>query len=369
MESGGSESESSPCADDIHREDAADDPPEKTPWPQDSVWFGFTEGMHTKRNCQTNKERGMQNERQRLKWGRIGTLVFLLMAAATVVLADTSNGGAPASAKLNEPAFKQHIAERIRVMKGAKDPRFLQTGAQHVTIEKSIPIATPGGTLYGVRFRVSTPTDDKETEVVTLIVDPSGTLIYPDVQELATGKSLVRDAMSELRVIEHIDPGYGKEIYRGTGQHDIILISDPFCPHCRKAWSWIVENKAKIRSLRAAHFPLSPASEVACMAMDDLKALGTNPFEVEDYAYTFLNPSNDPKAVVRQFMDGFAEFKKANGEDVDAALKKLEEKYQKIVQKERADAQAIGVMSTPEIFVDGKMVDGFNVTKLNEMFR
>lgn len=291
------------------------------------------------------------------------------MAAATVVLADTSDEGAPASVKLNEDAFKQHIAERIRVMKGAKDPRFLHTGAQHVTVEKSVPIATPGGTLYGVRFRISTPTNDKETEVVTLIVDPSGTLIYPDVQELATGKSLVRDAMSELRVIEHIDQNYGKEIYRGTGQHDVILISDPFCPHCRKAWSWFVENKSKIRSLRSAHFPLSPASEVACMAMDDLKALGANPFEVEDYAYTFLNPSNDPKAVVRQFMDGFVELKKANGEDVDAALKKLEEKYQKIVQKERSDAQAIGVMSTPEIFVDGKMVDGFNVKKLTEMFR
>lgn len=311
----------------------------------------------------------MKKETQWLKWGFTGVLFSLLLAVTTVVLADGSNAGAPTQARLNEEAFKEHIAERVRIMKGPRDSRFQQTTAQNVTIEKSLPIDTPGGMLYGVRFRVSTPTAEKESEVITLIVDPSGSLIYPDVQDLATGKSLVRDAMSSLRVIEHIDPNYGKEIYRGAGQHDVILISDPFCPHCRKAWSWIVENKAKIRSLRVAQFPLSAASEMACMAMNDLKTLGTNPFEVEDYAYTFLNPSNDPKAVVRQFMDGFAEFKKANGEDVDAVLKKLEGKYQKIVQKERADAQAIGVMSTPEIFVDGKMVDGFNVVKLNEMIK
>jgi len=298
-----------------------------------------------------------------LGWSRILCMLlglFLLQSSAAF---------ANPSPHLDEAAFRRHAAERIRTMKGTKDPRFLQTTEKHVTIEKTIPIALPTGTLYGVRFRVTTPTAEKESEVVTLIVDPSGTFIYPDVQELSTGKSLVRDALSELRKIEHIDPAYGKEIYRGTGTHDVILISDPFCPHCRKGWGWLVENKGKLRSLRIAHFPLSPASEAACMALKDLDQLGVKPMEAEDYAYTFLNPSNEPKEIIQQFLEGFAEFKKANGEDAEAVLKKLEGKYQEAVRKERADAQAIGITSTPTFFIDGKMVDGFNVAKIGEVLK
>ncbi len=273
------------------------------------------------------------------------------------------------STQLDEAAFRKHAAERIRIMKGNKDPRFLQATEKHISIEKTAPIVLPTGTLYGVKFRVTTPTDEKESEVVTLIVDATGTFIYPDVQELATGKSLAREALSELRTIEHIDPTYGMEIYRGSGTHDVILISDPFCPHCRKGWGWLMENKGKLRSLRIAHFPLSPASEAACMVLADLKQLGVKPMEAEDFAYTFLNPTNEPKEVIHQFLEGFAEFKKANGEDTEAVLKKLEGKYQEAVRKERADAQAIGVMSTPTFFVDGKMVDGFNPAKMGEVLQ
>ncbi|MEW6259008.1 MAG: thioredoxin domain-containing protein [Thermodesulfobacteriota bacterium] len=289
-------------------------------------------------------------------------LLGLVLLQASAALADPSP-------RLDEAAFRRHAAERIRILKGNKDPRFLQATEKHVTIEKTSTIDLPTGTLYGVRFRVATPTAEKESEVVTLIVDPSGTFIYPDVQELSTGKSLVRDALSELRTIEHIDPAYGKEIYRGTGTHDVILISDPFCPHCRKGWGWLMENKGKLRSLRTAHFPLSPASEAACMALNDLKHLGVKPMEAEDYAYTFLNPSHDPKEVIQQFLEGFAEFKKANGEDAEAVLKKLEGKYQEAVRKERADAQAIGISSTPAFFIDGKMVDGFNAAKIEELLK
>lgn len=280
-----------------------------------------------------------------------------------------SSAFATPSFQLDEAAFRQHAAERIRIMKGKKDPRFLQTTEKHVTIEKTAPIPLPTGILYGVRFRVATPTAEKESEVVTLIVDPSGTFIYPDVQELSTGKSLVRDALSELRKIEHIDPTYGKEIYRGTGTHDVILVSDPFCPHCRKGWGWLVENKGRLRSLRIVHFPLSAASEAACMVLKDLDQLGVKPMEAEDYAYTFLNPANEPKKIIHQFLEGFVEFKKANPEDAEAVLKKLEDKYQKAVHKERADAQAIGISSTPVFFIDGNMLEGFNAAKIEEILK
>ena len=271
----------------------------------------------------------------------------------------------PAS-ELDEKSLKESIANRIRVTRGAQDDRFKQFSPDLVTIERKIPFHTQDITFFAVKVKIHSLPPDSGSETITLIVDKNGKLQINDIHDLASGISLAQDALNQLIRAEDFPPDFGKEIFKGTGKHSMTLISDPYCPYCRRGWEYIKTKKEKLKSLRLSHFPLNRSAEVAAMVMADSYHRQFKLFAIVDFAYTLLNPAADPEDIVSQFMDAFPELSEIWGQEPSAALKYLEEKYQALVHEEIEIAKSLGINSTPVFIVNNELVKGFNAEKLEK---
>lgn len=269
-------------------------------------------------------------------------------------------------AELDEAALKESIAQRIRISRGVQDQRFKEFSPDLLTIDRKIPFQAQGIPFFAVKIKILSPPPGTDAESISLVVDKSGTLVISDIQELASGKSMAQEALNQLIRGEDFPPDFGKEIFKGTGKNSMIVISDPFCPYCRKGWEYVKTQKEKLKSMKLAHFPLNRPAEIACMVMADSYDRKFKVFEIVDFAYTRLNTNPDPENIVKQFMDAFPELKEIWGKESSAALKSLEEKYQAVVQKEGKTARDLGINSTPLFIVNNELIKGFNPEKLEK---
>ncbi len=268
--------------------------------------------------------------------------------------------------ELDEAALKANVAARIRATRGAQDERFKQFGPELVSIDRKIPFHIEGMTFFAVKLMILSPPPNAGEESTSIVVDKSGTLQIADIQDLASGNSPAQDALSQLVRIEDIPPDFGKEIFKGNGKYSMIVISDPFCPYCRKGWDYVKAQREKLKTLRLSHFPLNRSAEVTCMVMADAHHRQFKFFEIVDFSYTRLNPVSNPEDILTQFMDAFPELKEKWGEDPALAMKHLESNYLDVVREERKNAQILGINSTPAFFVNDEFIKGFDADKLGK---
>ncbi|MDY0163661.1 DsbA family protein [Desulfobotulus sp.] len=267
---------------------------------------------------------------------------------------------------LDVEALKESVAMRTQLSWGERDERFKDFGRERVRVIQQIPIQMNGFYLFAVKVKLVMPPPDTHEEQLLLVVDARGRLQFADVQDLSTGRSLMDEPLGILRHIDNLPKDFGNLLFTGKGRHEMVVISDPFCPYCRKGWHFLKEKREKMKTLRLAHFPLNRISEVACLALEDAKARGFKVMEMVDFAYEGLNFVQEPQALLQQFIVAFPELKKHWGEDGNSALAHLESRYLEKIRKERMEIQALGISSTPVFFVDGKMVEGFQAEKLGE---
>ena len=268
---------------------------------------------------------------------------------------------------LDDAALKAGIAQRIRETRGAKDERYKLYSPDLVEIDETICVHIRGTAFFAVKLKLHAAAGEGEQEVITLIVDKTGTLQISGVHDLATGANLMQDAVNQL---EHVDvrdlpPGFGKEIFTGDGTHAVTAVSDPFCPHCRNGWEYIKLHQNRFKTFRLSHFPLNPAAEIACMVMADAHHRQFKVFEIVDFAYTLLQSAPDPQKILVQFMDAFPELAKKWGQDLTSALAYLTQTFGAAVRKERSAAQALGINSTPVFFVNDTYIRGFHAEKMD----
>lgn len=270
------------------------------------------------------------------------------------------------SATLDDTTLRTGIALRLRTARGVKDERFRQMTADHVFVEKKVPVQAGSLTVFAVKLRIIPPVPDSSPEFITLVVDETGTLQFGGIQELANGTSLVKEAVEQLQDvnINDLPADFGKTIYSGTGPHTVIVISDPFCPHCRRGWEFIKTNLDRIRTLRLAHFPLSPAAETAGLVMADAYHRESMVFEIIDFTYTFLDSSGDPLKILAQYRDEFPETAEKWGTTPEDALTYLKEKYLPDIKTEQHVIRSLGIHSTPIFFVNQTFIKGFNSQKM-----
>ncbi|TYT76338.1 DsbA family protein [Desulfobotulus mexicanus] len=280
-------------------------------------------------------------------------------------------GGVPSEeiVSLNVENLKKSIAQRTVLSWGQKDERFQSFGPDQVRVDQQIPIKFKDSVLFAVKVALILPPPENKEEVLLLVVDAGGQMQFTDIQDLASGRSLFEEPMSVLRRIEKLPADFGKQLFQGSGMNELVVVSDPFCPYCRQGWAFLKGQREKMKSLRLVHFPLNRISELVCMALADAEARDFKVLEMTDFVYGELHYIQDPKAIVNQFMKAFPELKKNWGEDADSALNYLESKYADKVRKERMDAQALGIQSTPIFFVNGYMVEGFRADKLGELLK
>ncbi len=273
---------------------------------------------------------------------------------------------------LDEENLKNNVAARVRNTRGAQDEAFKTFNAKHLQIDRQKSIQIGGATVYAVQLKIYPPTGDGPPDLISVVVDAAGTFQFSEIQSLADGRSMVQEALAEVKRIDSLPPQLGKEIFSDGGDHDVVVISDPFCPYCRKGWQYLMANRSSIKTLRLAHFPLNAAAEATVWAVTDIWQNGASPetiqpSEILDYAYSGLQSSQNPQDIVRQFLEIWPELKTRWGEDAPAALQYLRQNYQAAVQKERDQIQALGIQSTPIFFVNGEMVEGFNAGRLDAL--
>jgi protein-disulfide isomerase len=267
---------------------------------------------------------------------------------------------------LDEAALKEGIALRLRTARGAKDERFRQMSSDHVSIEKKTPVDTGSLTVFAVRLKITPPVPDLLPEFITLVVDDTGTLQFGGIQELATGTNLVKDAVDQLQTVDINDlpPDFGKLIHTGTGPHNVIVVSDPFCPHCRRGWEFIKLNLDRIHTLRLADLPLSPAAETANLAMSDAYHRQFKVFDIIDFTYTQLNSSKEPLDILSQYMVAFPDLTETWGTTPENGLTYLKEKYLSEIKTQEQTVRALGIHSTPVFFVNNTFIKGFSSRKM-----
>ncbi|MCF8093293.1 MAG: thioredoxin domain-containing protein [Desulfotignum sp.] len=266
---------------------------------------------------------------------------------------------------LDEAALKAAIAHRLRTARESKDERFAKFTPDQVDIEGTIPVHTPETTYFAVKLKILPVTPEARPEFITLVVDQTGTMQIGSIQDLAKGTNLMKAAVDRLQTVDIKDlpPGFGKEIFSGTGPHTIIAISDPFCPHCRQAWDHIKLNLEKIKTLRLAHFPLNKASEAACLVMADAFARQIQLFDVIDFTYSLLDKTRDPQKIIARFMEVFPKLAQTWGDDPASALAYLTQMHQNSVRTEQNTIRALGIHSTPVFFVNDTFIKGFDAQK------
>jgi protein-disulfide isomerase len=271
-----------------------------------------------------------------------------------------------AAAALDDAALKAGIAFRLQTARGGKDTRFQQITADHVTIMQKLPVQTGPLTVFAVKLKIAPPAPDLPPEFITLVVDQTGTLQFGGIQELATGTDPAKQAMELLQAVDVNDlpAGFGKPVYTGTGPHTIIMISDPFCPHCRRGWEFVKVNLDRLHSLRLAHFPLSPAAETAALVMADAYHREFKVFDIIDFTYTRLDSSRDSLEILAQYMDEFPETAAHWGPTPEDAHTYLKKKFLAGIQSEQRAIQTLGIHSTPVFFVNQTFIKGFNEQKM-----
>jgi len=275
----------------------------------------------------------------------------------------------PVKIDFNELKLREKIATRISAGNSPKNPAYSGFNADKVVIEKLIPFQFQGQTFFGVRLKILPIIPEQTHEFLYLFVDRDINYQFSDIIRIDTGVSEFNPLMVELRRFDLPATGIGQEIFQGSGAHQITFVSDPFCPYCRQVWGYIDQNRSKLKSLKLAHYPIHSTSQIACAVMMFAQKNRLNVLDIVNFSYTRLNSSESPVDILNQYASEFPDLKKLWGADLQKTAEKLQTEYSPMVAKEHTEIRDLGIMGTPITFVDGYMIEGFNVPKFNELIK
>lgn len=272
-------------------------------------------------------------------------------------------------------AFRKNFVAGLK-----QRPNAPALSSADVRVDAAEKAATFAGTEIYVVRGVLAPAGS-QAQPFTMFVSADGRFYVSDIVELGAGKSILKDARDKMRAADLKDLGH--TLMKGTGTRAVVYVSDPFCPYCRTAFTYLMGKAASFSELRLAHFPLTshPGADIACalMAWAADKAPARS-LDFARFAYTDLavprladkSPDSLKKAwveVAAAFLARFPELKAlgADGEAIVAALGGSP--WDKAVQEDMAKAAGMDISGTPVIFVDGARVDGFDQGRLGTLLK
>jgi len=273
-----------------------------------------------------------------------------------------------ASAELNKSAFKKNIASRVEnAIKKTKPDAQIDIKPRHIELNRVVPTSVKLDNhqmdLYAVRASLQAPGRNRQSSI-KMIVDQSGELEFT-IKQVTSGGSLMQSAKDQINKVT-IPSELGQSIYSQGSGHELVLVSDPFCPYCKKALDFFLEHKDKISDFRIVHLPYKhkKGSSVASWAMMD-GAGKVDPVKLVQFAYSELDPvkadsaAERNKNIIKQFIQKFPKLKDKWG-DAEQARYYLKGKYEQKLQTEARKAKSkLGVQATPGVFIDGVPVKGW----------
>lgn len=294
-------------------------------------------------------------------------------------LALFSQATAFAGQGLDQLSLRTAVAERVnRILAERGTGQMVAISADAVTVEKVYPVQIQGIALYAVKLSLQAGGNVKgvftEPEEMIILTDQSGTVQFGMVTDIASGDEAAMVQAASLTRLE-FPARLAKPYLTGTGQKEVTLVTDPFCPYCRQALAYLVNQLPFIARLNLAHLPLAmhPGAEAAVWIMEFAREEAGELYkQIVDFAYSALRiPAEDgdgepkdaaQKNVVKQFLD---KFPKLTRQPRDAFLYYLKGKYEPQDLAARRELQKLRISGTPVIIIDGQAVHGFDQKEID----
>lgn len=305
--------------------------------------------------------------------------VFCLWVLCAVLIGVAP--GLAAAAQLDEPGLQKAVSARLgRVLtENGQKAVALKFTPDNVRIDKRQAVRVGAVELYAVQLSLIHPDASSLPDTMTLLTDASGTIQFGMVADLSTGQEAALAQATEITRMRLPD-ALSQPLTTGTGSHDVAFVSDPFCPFCRQAASYLLERLDRIASLKIAHLPLPmhPGADAATWIMEyatERQSAGVDPLAVMRYAYAQLqipsqgtSPDAARKEVVAQFLEQFPALAADIGSpSPETFLYILKGKYEAQSADTAAQLQRLQITGTPFILVDGQPVRGFDKARLEKL--
>lgn len=152
--------------------------------------------------------------------------------------------------------------------------------------------------------------------------------------------------------------------WTGTGDMDVVIITDPLCWHCRLGHKLLGEYPEKYGRIRLSFFPRKSfiGSDLAAWVLED--AVGTDKLKkMVDFAYSDLRQPKTKDVVearmlvLAQFTEAFPEM--LGGVKIEELYVRLQKDHAAHVEESAMLARAASIPGTPVLVAGGKLLVGF----------
>ena len=250
--------------------------------------------------------------------------------------------------------------------------------ARRVDIQKVVPVKSESLSLFAVRLAISPPPGvEAVPSMGVMVFDASGQYRLKGMTRLATGEDLMSAARRDAMRFD-LPVDFGRVLADFGGPHEVVLVSDAFCPHCRQAWAALKQLRAHIGKLRVVHLPLvgHEGAEALGWALDFAADKGLDAVGMADFAMVSVTP---PGGGLFQGMDAalgaleplFAKYPVLRDRlgAPEAAWELLRAKYGPDNGRDRQRCWRMGLGAVPCVFVDGYLMHGVNVNELRALLQ
>ncbi len=289
---------------------------------------------------------------------------ILFMLAAVLLLPSSLMAG------LQQERLLENVLFRFQEIITERGGDSGSISMENIALDRSIPFeVTVSGqdfTMYAVKIVLTGPEPGRKQNV-TLIVDETGNIQLDGAfADLRTGRSIHQGIMDELERMD-TDPGVGDLLFHGSGQAEVLYLSDPFCPYCRHAYTYFLDQKNRIGEFRIAHYPINPGSGSLALTFLMMEHKDADIFrKVVDFAYEVEldRPSdNADHAVIEVFNERFDIYPQPAQEVFDY----LQRKHQESLVRDMEKMRDMGLSGTPVIIINGIRVDGYNRQRIDDL--
>lgn len=188
-----------------------------------------------------------------------------------------------------------------------------------------------------------------------------GAYIIPDIMNVEDMGSLAKELSFEFSKRDVNVNGLTPILGKAGAKNVIIEVSDFQCPYCIKANEYL-HNKLKNRNdvvVYLMHFPLRnmhPKAEILAKIFEAGMALGKN---FGNELYNVANHGKSDVVLINEFATKSGNPKKFK------ELVASEQIKNKVLNAEK-QAKELGISSTPTLFVNGKMISGFDTVLIDK---
>jgi len=311
---------------------------------------------------------------------RFASIVLLLMLCTLAACAQRT-----APAPLDEEALKANLVQLFN-SRGDKAASTPEAGSglrpQDLRIEAVKAVSLGPNTYYAVKIGLAEPKAGPDMGFpLTTVVDPSGSLVFGSVIDLARGEEAILSQAPEVTRLDFPESVQPETFLTGSGRADIVFVADPFCPYCRQGYTFLLDHLDLAARVRIAFCPLTPSngSAVAAWVMDYARARDIRAREVLDFCFSELRPippvgedgerltpEEGSLAFLEQFRERFPELLQETDGDLKRFYELLVDQFALgQIEAQKALNQA-GFSAVPVFVVDGETIQGMDAEALGK---